>query len=143
MLENGRIKQISREMMGQLLYHCHIYFKSLYMDYNEEYRNTYYGYDKEEVQIPEQSGGGGGSDITPEDVQQMIDNALDGIVIEPKDEDTTQIVINGNETDIDDVYLTGVERDGDDVRFKLNNDRSDIVVDTDTFSDPNIDCSTF
>lgn len=113
------------------------------MDYNEEYRNTYYGYDEEEVPIPEQSGGGGGSDITPEDVQQMIDNALDGIIIEPKDDDTTQIVINGNETDIDDVYLTGVERDGDDVRFKLNNDRNDIVVNTETFNDPNIDCSTF
>ena len=113
------------------------------MDYNEEYRNTYYGYDKEDVPIPEQSGGGGGSGITPEDVQQMIDNALGGIIIAPKDDDTTQIVINGNETDIDDVYLTGVERDGEDVRFKLNNDRNDVVVNADTFSDPNIDCSTF
>ena len=114
------------------------------MDYNEEYRNTYYGYDQEEVPIPENSGGGGGgSDMTPVDVQQMIDNALDNIVIEPKDDDTTQVIINGNETDIDDVYLTGVERDEDEVRFKLNNGREDIVVSVDEFTDPNIDCETF
>lgn len=116
----------------------------MYYDYNEEYRNTYYGYDEEEVPIPEQSGGGGGgSDMSPEDVQQMIDNALNGITITQKDEDTTEIDINGNKTDIDDIYLTGVERDGDEVRFKLNNEQEDIVVDAETFNDPNIDCSTF
>jgi hypothetical protein len=114
------------------------------MDY-ENYRRTYYGYDQDEVPIPEQSGGGGGgSDLTPEEVQQMIDNALNNnIAITPKDEDTTEFNINGNTTDVDDVYLTGVKREDDEVRFKLNNGKDDIVVSVDEFNDPNIDCETF
>ena len=118
------------------------------MDY-ENYRRTYYGYDQDEVPIPEQSGGGGGgSGLSPEEVQQMIDNSLNGITITQKDGDTTEININGNTSDIDDVYLTGVERDDTDednkqVRFKLNNGKDDIVVSVDEFNDPNIDCETF
>lgn len=117
------------------------------MDY-ENYRRTYYGYEQDEVPIPEQSGGGGGgggSDLTPEQVQQMIDNALNNITISQKDEDTTEININGNTTDIDDVYLTNVERDDDtnEVIFSLNNGKSPIRVNVDELDNPNIDGSTF
>lgn len=118
------------------------------MDY-ENYRRTYYGYEQDEVPIPEQSGGGGGgggSDLTPEEVQQMIDNALNNnITITPKDEDTTEFNINGNTTDVDDVYLTGVERDDDtnEVVFNLNNGKSPIRVNVDELDNPNIDGSTF
>ena len=115
------------------------------MDY-ENYRRTYYGYEQDEVPIPEQSGGGGGgSDLTPEEVQQMIDNALNNITISQKDEDTTEININGNTTDIDDVYLTNVERDNDtnEVIFNLNNGKTPIRVNADELDNPNIDGSTF
>ena len=114
------------------------------MDY-ENYRRTYYGYEQDEVPIPEQSGGGGGSDLTPEEVQQMINNALNGITISQKDEDTTEININGNTTDIDDVYLTNVERDNDtnEVIFNLNNGKTPIRVNVDELDNPNIDGSTF
>lgn len=116
------------------------------MDY-ENYRRTYYGYEQDEVPIPEQSGGGGGgSDLTPEEVQQMINNALDdNITISQKDEDTTEININGNTTDIDDVYLTNVERDDDtnEVIFNLNNGKNPIRVNVDELDNPNIDGSTF
>ncbi len=121
------------------------------MDY-ENYRRTYYGYEQDEVPIPKQSGGGGGggggSYPSYEDVQNMINNALNGITVTQKDEDTTEININGNTTDIDDVYLTGVERDDTDeenrqIRFKLNNGKDDIVVSVDEFDNPNIDGSTF
>ena len=115
------------------------------MDY-ENYRRTYYGYEQDEVPIPEQSGGGGGgSDLTPEQVQQMINNALNGITISQKDEDTTEININGNTTNIDDVYLTNVERDNDtnEVIFNLNNGKTPIRVNADELDNPNIDGSTF
>ena len=109
-------------------------------------RWAYYGYDEEEVPIPEQSGGGGGgSDMSPEDVQQMIDDALNGITITQKDEDTTEIDINGNKTDIDDIYLTNVERDDEtnEVVFNLNNGKDPIRVSVDELDNPNIDGSTF
>ena len=119
------------------------------IDGNAEYRHTYYSYDIQDVEIPEQSGGGGGSGMTPEEVQQMIKDEMNKISIQPVDEDTVSLNIDGNSAgEIDDVYLTGVERDDSDednkqVRFKLNNGKDDIVVSVDEFSDPNIDCETF
>ena len=116
------------------------------MDTNEIYRNTYYGYDEEDVPIPEHSGGGGGEDYaTMEDVNQAINDALNNITIEPEDEDTTKIDINGNVSTIDDVYLTGVERDDDanEVIFNLNNGRDPIRVNADELDSSIIDGSTF
>lgn len=118
------------------------------MDIGNPYADWYYGDEYYDVEVPEPTPGGGGEGgMTPEEVQQAIDNALDGIVVGPKDEDTTQVIINGNETDIDDVYLQNVtvDENGDDaiVNFHMSNGRDPIQVNRSDFNDPNIDCSTF
>lgn len=116
---------------------------------DEEYRNLYYGYDFEEVEIPEHSGGGGGGDgVTREEMQQAIDSAINDalgkISIQQVDDDTVSLDIDGqNAGNINDVYLTGVEREDSEIRFKMNNGKDDIVVDVDKFDNPNIDCETF
>lgn len=115
------------------------------MDIGNPYADLYYGYEYCDVETPEYTPGGG-SGMTPEEVQQAIDDALSTINVTQVDDDTVSLNVNGSEAGtIDDVYLTGVERDDEtnDVVFSLNNGKDPIRVKIDEFDNPSIDGSTF
>ena len=120
------------------------------MDIGNPYADWYYGYEYDDVEVPEYtpdsgSGGGEGGGVTEAEMNAAINAALNSITVSQKDEDTTEININGNTSEIDDVYLTGVERDDDtnEVVFSLNNGKDPIRVNIDELDNPNIDGSTF
>lgn len=116
------------------------------MDIGNPYANWYYGDEFGEVEIPEQKYKPSGEGMTPEEVQQMINDALSTINVSKEDDDTVSINVNGNSVGtIDDVYLESIDRDDDTMEavFNLNNGKDPIRVDLDKLDNPNIDCSTF
>ena len=113
-----------------------------------EYRDTYYGEDYEEVEIPEYTPGPTPGDVTREEVEAMITEKLNTIHVNYVDEDTVTISVDGVDTDpINDVYVTDAEqiKEGDEsyVRFSRSSGREPLVVPLSEFEDPVLDCKTF